>query len=103
MPVLPLQGKRVETRKIAMVLRAINHPLREKMLTLLSEKTELNVTNIHLHFNVDQAVASQHLKILRQARVVTTQRKGKEVFYKPDYKNLASLERFVEQVLAEIF
>lgn len=73
--------------------RAILHPLRSKILTLLdgSKTKQLNVTAIYKKEKVEQSVASQHLAILRRVNLVKTERKGKEILYSVNYEALKTL------------
>jgi len=68
-------------KKALLNLRAVNHPLRKQMLTLLEEQKKLTVTEIYIKLRIEQSVASQHLAILRKAEIVETSRNGKFIFY----------------------
>ena len=68
-------------RKAMLNLRAVNHPLRKEIITLLEEQKKLTVTEIYVKLRVEQSVASQHLAILRKAGIVETARNGKFIFY----------------------
>ena len=99
---LPLIDKEPEMKKMGKVFRAINHPLRKKILKLLEEKQPIKVTDIYVNLRIEQSVASQHLKILRESKIVETERKGKSILYKPNYNNLTKLEKIVTETVAEI-
>ena len=71
----------VELRKAVLVLRALNHKLRQKMLDLIDQGGRLTVSEIYVRLRIEQSVASQHLAILRRAGVVNTEREGKFIFY----------------------
>lgn len=71
----------VQTRKAANRLRAFNHTLRQQLLTRLQDAGEQTVTELYQHFGLEQSVASQHLAILRRAGLVSTERKGKHIYY----------------------
>jgi len=68
-------------RKTALVFRALNHPLRQKILSLLIEKKQLTVTELYESLLLEQSVASQHLAILRRTGFVKTKKQGKYVWY----------------------
>lgn len=70
-------------KKAAMIYRAINHPLRQKIYEFLCVK-ERDVTSIYTHFLIEQSVASQHLAILRKSGWVKTRREGKWIYYAPN-------------------
>lgn len=63
------------------VLRAIAHPIRMAMIILLHEQKQLSVTEIHEALNIEQAIASHHLRILKDRDVVKSTRDGKNILY----------------------
>lgn len=73
-------------RRAVLTLRAINHPLRKKIVSMLENKRSMMVTEIYDLLKLEQSVASQHLAILRRADIVTTKREGKCVFYSVNKK-----------------
>lgn len=71
--------------KAKMKVRALNHPLRQKMLSLIKDnRNRMNVTDIYVKLRIEQSVASQHLAILRNQGLVTTKREGKTIWYSVD-------------------
>ena len=91
-----------EIKKVKEVFHAITHPLRKRILQLLEEKQEAKVTDIYVYLRIEQSVASFHLRILRDAKLVVTERKGKLIFYKLNYANLVKLEKIVDEVISDI-
>lgn len=85
-------------RKAVLVLRAVNHKLRQRIIDLLEESDSLTVTDIYIKLRLEQSVASQHLAILRRAGVVTTEREGKFIYYSLDKERLAQISRLVEEL-----
>ncbi len=64
----------------AELLKAIAHPKRLEIIHLLRDQ-ELPVTDIHTMLDLPQANISQHLMILRDAKVVQSRREGKQIYY----------------------
>lgn len=89
-----------ELRKAVLVLRAVNHKLRQNIIDLLEESDSLTVTDIYIKLRLEQSVASQHLAILRRAGVVITDRNGKFIYYSIDKDRLAQISRLVEELAA---
>ncbi len=89
-----------ELRKAVLVLRAINHKLRQRMIDLLEENERMTVTDIYIKLRLEQSVASQHLAILRRAGVVTTDRNGKFIYYGLDKDRLSQISKLVEELAA---
>lgn len=89
----------LEVKKGAAILRAINHKLRQSIIKLLEEKSNLTVTEIYVKLRVEQSVASQHLAILRRAEFVITTRDGKNIHYSLNTSRLEEVNTFVKQLL----
>lgn len=63
------------------IMRALAHPLRLRIIKLLAGHQSACVQTIYTELAIEQSVASQHLRILRQAGLLRTERKGKFVYY----------------------
>ena len=78
------------------VLRAVAHPIRLAIIDLLYQNKELTVTQIYGALQIEQAIASHHLRILKDKKVVESKRHGKNSFYAlrshAYYRILQSLE-----------
>lgn len=88
-----------ELRKAVLVLRAVNHKLRQRMIELLEEQESMTVTDIYIKLRLEQSVASQHLAILRRAGVVDTKRNGKFIFYSLNKDRLKQIADLVEELI----
>ncbi len=60
--------------------KAINDPTRRKILKLLKEK-DLTAGEIADQFDMSKPSISHHLDLLKQADLVTTERKGQFILY----------------------
>jgi len=87
-----------DLRKAVLVLRAVNHKLRQRVIDLLEEHATMTVTDIYIKLRVEQSVASQHLAILRRAGVVLTERQGKFIYYSLDKDRLNQISKLVEEL-----
>ena len=87
-------------KKAALILRALNHKLRQQLLKLIEEEKKITVTEIYVRLRLEQSVASQHLAILRKAGVVSTQRDGKFIFYIINHKRIEEVSDFVNELVA---
>lgn len=86
-------------RKAVLVLRAVNHKLRQQIIQLLEENKKLTVTEIYVKLRLEQSVASQHLAILRRAGVVATDRDGKYIFYTLNQPRIFEIANLVEAIV----
>ncbi len=93
-----IQLNYTELRKAVLVLRAVNHKLRQNIIDLLEEHGRMTVTDIYIKLRLEQSVASQHLAILRRSGVVKTDREGKFIYYSLDKDRLNQISRLVEEL-----
>ena len=68
-------------------LKAVAHPVRFVMVDLLYKENQLSVTEIHEKLDIEQAVASHHLRILKNQNIVKVNRDGKNSYYSLAKKN----------------
>lgn len=69
----------------AAVFKALGHPTRLWIVEQLGQCDERCVCEFVDAVGVDFSTVSQHLAILRQAGIVTDERRGKQVFYRLSY------------------
>lgn len=83
------------------ILRALTHPLRMKILEFIDQNDTINVNKIYNTLKLEQSITSQHLRVLRLAGIVLTERDGKYIHYSIDYDKLSdavhAISRFLEQ------
>lgn len=85
----------------AEILRAINHKLRMRILEFIDQNEKINVNKIYNTLNLEQSITSQHLRILRKAGVVDTQRDGKFIYYEINYDRVNQSIESIDRFLAE--
>ncbi len=88
-----------ELRKGVLVLRSVNHKLRQAIIDLLEETDRMSVTDLFIRLRLEQSVASQHLAILRKSGVVITERDGKFIYYSLNRERLRQIAQMVEDIL----
>lgn len=67
------------------VFRALAHPLRIQICSVIDDKNPACVNEIYAALDIEQSIVSQHLRILRKANLVHTRREGKFVYYLLNY------------------
>ena len=87
-----------ELRKAVLVLKAVNHMLRQRIIDLVEDGESMTVTQIYIKLRMEQSVVSQHLALLRRAGVVKTERQGKFIYYSLDKERLAQILRLAEEL-----
>jgi ArsR family transcriptional regulator len=65
----------------AELLKVIGHPVRLCIVYGLIKKGTCNVSTMHTCLEMPQSTVSQHLSKLKQAKIVTVERIGLEMFY----------------------
>ena len=86
-------------KKAALVLRALNHKLRQQIIKTIHENKRLTVTQLYVKLRLEQSVASQHLAILRKAGIVITEREGKFIYYTINFSRISAINEFVKNLV----
>ncbi|HEX7905978.1 MAG TPA: metalloregulator ArsR/SmtB family transcription factor [Chitinophagaceae bacterium] len=89
----------LNVKKASLILRAVNHKLRQQIMKLIDEQGKITVTEIYVKLRLEQSVASQHLAILRKAGFVKTTRDGKFIYYSVNPNRIEELNQFVDALL----
>lgn len=89
----------LKIKKAALVLRALNHKLRQLILKTIDEHKRITVTELYVKLRLEQSVASQHLAILRKAEIVNTVREGKFIFYTINEERIDEINKFVHNLV----
>lgn len=89
----------LNVKKASLVLRAVNHKLRQQILKQIDEEGRMTVTDLYVKLRLEQSVASQHLAILRKADFVNTDRDGKFIYYSINMTRIQEVNRFVNELL----
>ena len=89
----------LNVKKASLILRAVNHKLRQQIMKLIDEQGKITVTEIYVKLRLEQSVASQHLAILRKAGFVKTTRDGKFIYYSVNPNRIEELNQFVDTLL----
>ena len=95
----PIKVDFLQAKKASLILRSINHKLRQQIIKLLDEHVKMTVTELYVKLRLEQSVASQHLAILRRAGIVSTTREGKFIFYSVNYSRLKEVVGFVKNLV----
>ena len=72
-----------------------------KILEFVDKHKTINVNKIYNTLKLEQSITSQHLRILRLAGIVETNRDGKFIYYTINYPKLAQVVKGVNNFLEE--
>lgn len=76
---------------------ALADPTRRTILEILASSGELSATAIYGHFPVSPQAISQHLKVLREARLVVMEKRAQQHIYRLNPETLSQFEAWVQQ------
>lgn len=82
---------------IASRIRAIGHPQRIAIISLFNRNNKLTVSEIQDKIQIAQAVASNHLRILKDQQIVTVAREGRHKFYSLKNTTLDEVVSYLEE------
>ncbi len=76
------------------VFEALAAPTRREIIEMLSSKGRLSATDIYQRFDASPPAISQHLKVLREAKLVRVARQGQLRIYEIDPKGLDEIQEW---------
>jgi len=71
----------VRAEAVSQILKALGHPLRIRIISLLASDGERHVGGLAEHLEVQQPIISQHLRILRMSHLVSSTRRDGFAWY----------------------
>jgi len=90
---------RSRAQEYARLFKALADPTRVQMIRLLAEQDEpLCVCHVEAAFRLSQPTISHHLKVLRDAGLVTTDRRGVWIYYRVNRQRLTDLAGFLDDL-----
>ncbi|HEY7415757.1 MAG TPA: metalloregulator ArsR/SmtB family transcription factor [Ktedonobacteraceae bacterium] len=75
---------------------ALSDPTRRTILEILASRGELIATDIYEHFSVSPQAISQHLKVLREAKLVVMEKHAQKHLYRINPQTLSQFEEWVK-------
>lgn len=82
----------------AELFKAISHPVRLCVLTMLLNNKVSNVTDLQCCIDVSQSTISQHIAKLKAANIVAGVREGNEIFYRIVNKEIEEIIKLILQL-----
>lgn len=78
--------------------RALADPTRRKIIELLASNGELTASEICEKFQVSPPAISQHLKVLREARLVRMEKRAQQHIYQVNPSALTEFEEWAQRM-----
>lgn len=91
--------------KMAEVFKALGDPTRLKIIRHLASKMEpeINVSDFSKKFGVSQPAISQHMKVLKNVKILRARREGIQVFYYIDTNTLSEYKEEIDELFQMAF
>ena len=86
-------------RKVARIFSALGDPHRQRILLMFESGDRLNIAQIVEASTLSLSAVAHHLRILREAGVLMSEKVGKEVFFWPDIATVRTAIGAVEEYL----
>ena len=88
----------IQTEPVTAVMRALADPTRRAVFERIVNCEEITVVELTRGSNVTQGAISQHLKVLREARLVRVRVDGQRRIYGIDPSGLDEIDGWVQRV-----
>ncbi len=70
-----------DAEEVAVMFKALGDPVRLRLVSLIAGRAEVCVCDLTGEFSVGAPTISHHLRVLREAGLVTSERRGTWVYY----------------------
>lgn len=80
------------------VFLALSEPTRRSILELLAERGRMAASEIAKRFKISAPAISQHLKVLREAELVSMEKQAQQRIYELNSKKLEEVEVWVKKL-----
>jgi ArsR family transcriptional regulator len=87
----------LDYEKVSEILKAIAHPARMELLLRL-KADGCNVSEIQKNLGLPQSTISQHLRILKNAGILSSRREGTKVCYTIEKKEVLDIIRVLRRM-----
>jgi DNA-binding transcriptional ArsR family regulator len=77
---------------------ALAEPTRRNIVEILAKNGELSATDISDRFKTSAPAISQHLKVLREAKLVQMEKRAQQRIYKVNTNSILELESWVHKI-----
>lgn len=86
----------------ANLFKGLAHPVRIRTLELLSAGTEVSVADLLAATGLEASHLSQHLSVLRRYHLITSERRGLQMYYALAHPQISGLLSVARELLADI-
>ena len=98
-PTLTLRVNEQGADQIALLFKALSHPVRVQMLDLIAQGGgQLCGCDIEYHFELTQPTISHHLKVLRDAGLIASEARGVSIYHRIHAPVFAEAQAFLAHI-----
>ncbi len=80
------------------VFEALAAPTRREIIEMLASKGQLSATAIYAQFEASPPAISQHLKVLREAKLVEVEIRGQQRLYRIDPQGIEEIDQWSQKM-----
>ncbi|HBX51814.1 MAG: hypothetical protein A2275_18290 [Bacteroidetes bacterium RIFOXYA12_FULL_35_11] len=91
-----------QQKEFSAIAKALSHPARIAIIQLLAEKKEIKTGNISDDLPIARTTVSQHLKILKNAGIISGTIDGLKIHYCLDMKKIRKINNCFDKWFSEI-
>ena len=84
------------------IFTALAEPTRRSILEMLAASGTLSATDIYKNFRTSPPAISQHLKVLREAKLVHVEKRAQQRIYYINPEPMQELEKWVHQFAIKV-
>lgn len=81
------------------VLRALSDETRQGIIVLLGKNGKMCVNDLAASFNVSRPTVSHHLSVLREAKMISGEKSGKEIYYSLNLRHIRRTMRSLTKLI----
>jgi DNA-binding transcriptional ArsR family regulator len=81
--------------------QALADPTRRHILEILAKKGKLSASDIYSEFSISHPAISQHLKVLRETKLVDMEKKAQQHIYTINPKQISELEQWIHRMMRQ--
>lgn len=89
----------ISIKKAALVIRAVNHPVRQKLLRTIHQDKKMRVTELYRTLQLVQPLVSQHIAALKAAGFLTEERQGRNILYSINYGRIKEIQELAGKLV----
>lgn len=93
--VVGINEDRLEAANV--IMDALAHSLRIEIINFVAEKGESSVGDIYRHLDITQSMTSQHLKLLKDAKILKVRAEHKHRFYSINEDTLLKIKALMDE------